>query len=215
MDIRQESDHSLMPRLPPINVRQASVTATRVQNMRVVRPISIGLALLTCLTLCPSQRSEASDIIEHPVVLDGGTLLIMTVSIKLDGIDALELGQKCIGTGDIEWDCGLHAKRALAEKMGDGPVSCRQFQIDAYGRPSATCAASNGEDLAAAIVRSGYALALGQRYLEEEKAARLAGKGMWSGSFQTPWEWRALQPDPPETCDDINCFRLSQIAACR
>ena len=177
--------------------------------------MSVGLALLASMTLFPSQRTRASDIIEYPVVLGGGTLLIRTVTIKLAGIDALELGQKCMGRGNIEWECGLHAKRALAEKIGDGPVSCRELQIDAYGRPSATCAASSGEDLAAAMVRSGYALACGQRYLEEEKAARSAGKGMWSGSFQTPWEWRALQPDPPETCDDINCFRLSQIAACR
>jgi endonuclease YncB( thermonuclease family) len=179
------------------------------------RPITIGLALLVCATLFPSQRTKASDIIEFPVVLDGGTLLIRTVIIKLDGIDALELGQKCIGAGNIEWDCGLHAKRALAERIGDGPVSCRQLQIGAYGRPSATCAASNGEDLSAALVRSGYALACGPRYMEEEKAAHLAGTGMWSGSFQTPWEWRAQQPDPPATCDDINCFHLSRVAACR
>ena len=181
--------------------------------MRLLRPLILGLALVAFAN--PGQCSEASDITEFAIVVDGSTLLISTVSIKLTGIDALELGQKCIGPGSIEWDCGLHAKRSLVEKIGDRPVSCRQLQIDGYGRPSATCAASSGEDLAAAMVRSGYALACGQRYLEEEKAARSAGKGMWSGSFQTPWEWRALQPDPPETCDDINCFRLSQIAACR
>ena len=124
-------------------------------------------------------------------MLDGGNLLIRTVSIKLDGIDALALGQKCIRADNIEWDCGLHSKRALTEKIGEGRVSCRQLRIDAYGRPSAICAASNGEDLSAAMVHSGYALSCGLRYLEEEKVARLAGKGMWSGSFHTPWEWRA------------------------
>lgn len=176
------------------------------------RPITIGLTVFACATLFPSQRSDASDIIEHPVVLDGGTLQIRSVRIKLDGIDALELGQKCIGADSIEWDCGLDAKRVLAGQIGDGPVSCRQLHIGAHGRPVATCAASNGEDLSAAMVRSGYALARGERYLEEEKAAHLAGKGIWSGSFQTPWEWRAQQPDPPEkeTCDDISCFHLSR-----
>ena len=173
----------------------------------------LGLALLVCTEA--SQSTQASDINEYPVVLDGGTLLIRTVSIKLHGIDALELGQKCVRADSIEWDCGHHAKRALAEKIGEGPVSCRNLQIDAYGLPSATCVASNGEKLSAAMVRSGYALACGQRYLEEEKAAHLAGAGMWSGSFQTPWEWRAQQPDLPEACDDINCFRLSRLAACR
>ena len=185
--------------------------------MSLTRLTVLGLVLVACATLSSSQRSDASDIIEYPIVLDGGTLLIKTVSIRLDGIDALELGQKCVWANQIEWECGIHARRALSDKIGDGPVSCRQLHIDANGRPSATCAASTGEDLSATMVRSGYALACGQRYREDEKAARLAGTGMWSGSFQTPWEWRAQQPDPPEmeTCDDISCFRLSRVAACR
>jgi len=47
------------------------------------------------------------------------------------------------------------------------------------------------------MVDAGYALAVGsdKLYVAEEKAARIAGKGMWSGSFQTPWEWRAQQRD--------------------
>lgn len=171
--------------------------------------MTLGFALIASTMLMPCQPSEASDIIEYPTVLDGDTLLIRTVSIKLDGIDALELKQKCIATNEVEWDCGLQAKRALIEEIGHGPVSCRQLQIDAYGRLAATCAASNGKDLAAAMVRSGYAVACGQRYLQEEKAAQLAGRGMWSGSFQTPWEWRAQQPDSPETCDSTDCFYFS------
>jgi len=184
--------------------------------MRVVRHIAVGLALFACVAFFSSQRSKASDVVEYPTVLNGETLLIRAVSIKLDGIDALELGQKCIGSGNIEWDCGLRAKRVLAEKIGDGLVSCRQLHINARGRLSAACAASNGDDLSAAMVRSGYALACGQRYQEEEKTARLAGEGIWSGSFQTPWEWRAQQPDRQENenCDDIRCFHLSQLAAC-
>jgi len=49
--------------------------------------------------------------------------------------------------------------------------------------------------ISALMVRSGYALAIGRKrqYLVEEAAAQVAGAGMWSGSFQTPWEWRARQ----------------------
>ena len=96
----------------------------------LVVALPIGLALLACGTLLPSQHAEASDI-EHPIVLDGSTLLIRTVRIRLDGIDALEVGQKCTGAGNVEWECGLHAKRVLAQKIGNGPVVCRQLRIDA------------------------------------------------------------------------------------
>lgn len=157
-------------------------------------PALIGLA---AALLYPNTSPQAADVIEYAVVIDGDTLLIRTVSIGLVGIDAPEPGQKCMGPGNIEWACGLDAKHVLEEKIGDGPVTCRRLYSDFHERVFATCAASDGDDLSAAMVRSGYALADGRdsRYLAEEIAARLAGKGMWSGSFQTPWEWRSQQLD--------------------
>jgi len=161
--------------------------------MRPPRSALIVLAQLAVALLCSDARAEVPEIKGRAVVGDGDTVLIGKDTIRLAGIDAPELGQKCRRTGDIEWDCGLDARRMLAAMIGDRPVSCRQLHFDPYGRILATCAASNGDDLAAAMVHSGYALADGrdQLYLAEEKAARLGGKGLWSGSFQTPWEWRA------------------------
>jgi endonuclease YncB( thermonuclease family) len=155
----------------------------------------IGLALIAVGLLCLSASPAASEIRDHATVVDGDTLHIGRVSIRLAGIDAPELGQTCRRPDNVAWDCGLDARRMLAQKIGDAPVSCSQLYSDVYDRVFAICTASNGDDLSAAMVSSGYALADGrdQRYLTEETAARLAGKGMWSGSFQTPWEWRARQ----------------------
>jgi endonuclease YncB( thermonuclease family) len=77
----------------------------------------------------------------------------------------------------------------------------RQIKIDLYGRIVALCMA-NGDDLSAEMVRSGYALADGRdrRYLREERSARIAGKGLWSGSFQTPWEWRTERLEREDGC---------------
>jgi endonuclease YncB( thermonuclease family) len=157
----------------------------------------IGPALLAAAVVCQISNAKASEIKEYAIVIDGDTLLIRDVIIRLDGIDAPELGQRCTSPTNLEWDCGRDAKRMLTEKIGRGPVSCRQLHFDADGQVLASCAASNGDDLAATMVHSGYALADGrrQRYLGEEMAARMAGRGMWSGSFQTPWEWRAQQLD--------------------
>jgi endonuclease YncB( thermonuclease family) len=115
---------------------------------------------LTELALTVAMRSlstgaAASDINEYAIVIDGDTLLIRTVSIRLTGIDAPELGQKCKRPDDVEWDCGLDAKRVLAEKIGNEPVSCRQLYIDLYDRIFARCRASNGDDLSAIMVLEG------------------------------------------------------------
>ena len=165
--------------------------------MRRARFVHIALAQLAMALLHPGAQAEVPEIKGHAIAADGDTMLIGKDIIQLTGIDAPELGQKCRRLDGAQWDCGLDARRRLAEAIGDRPVSCRQLDFDVFGRIFATCATSNGDDLAAAMVHSGYALADGpeQLYLAEEMTARVAGEGMWSGSFQTPWEWRAQQPE--------------------
>jgi endonuclease YncB( thermonuclease family) len=168
--------------------------------MRRARGALIALALLAVAMFCPGAQAEMPEIKGHAIASDGDTMLIGKDIIRLVGIDAPELGQKCRRLDGTQWDCGLDAKRRLAETIGDKPVSCRQLDLDIFGRIFATCVTSSGDDISAAMVHSGYALADGREhlYLAEEKAARLAAEGMWSGSFQTPWEWRAQQPEPEE-----------------
>jgi len=158
----------------------------------------LAFTLLAVCLLCQPSKTRALDLVVHATVIDGNTLLIEEVKIRLAGIDALELGQRCRAPTNIEWPCGLAAKRMLAGKVGGKPVSCRKLHLGESDHPTATCAASSGDDLSAAMVRAGYALSIGpeHQYLAEEAAARVAGAGMWSGSFQTPWEWRAQQLDP-------------------
>ena len=168
-------------------------------NLRAQRGgCKLALTLLAVSLFCQPSKTRALDLVVDATVIDGNTLLIEEVRIRLAGIDAPELGQRCRAPTNIEWPCGLDAKRMLAGKIGGKPVSCRKLHLDESDRPTATCAASSGDDLSAAMVRSGYALAAGRehQYLAEEAAARVAGAGMWSGSFQTPWEWRAQQLDP-------------------
>jgi endonuclease YncB( thermonuclease family) len=48
-------------------------------------------------------------------------------------------------------------------------------------------------DLNAWLVAQGWALAdrsTAPDYVEQEAAARAAGKGLWRGQFVPPWEWR-------------------------
>jgi Staphylococcal nuclease homologue len=51
----------------------------------------------------------------------------------------------------------------------------------------------NGQDLNAWLVREGLALAYvrySRAYIAEEAVAREQRKGVWSGAFIAPWDWR-------------------------
>lgn len=56
----------------------------------------------------------------------------------------------------------------------------------------AVCFVGN-QDINAEMVRQGWALAY-QRYsmdyVDYEKTAKVARKGLWQGQFVPPWEWR-------------------------
>jgi len=183
-------------------------------QFRKIMFVCVGLA--ACALLARSQ-ALASEIKEYAIVVDGGTFLVRSVPIRLAGIDALGLGQRCAHPDGAEWACGLDAKRTLAQAVGRERVSCRELYISEDDQVFATCAALSGDDLSATMVRSGHALARGPRYRAEEDIARQAGKGMWSGSFETPWEWRARQPDDEHegVCDDFDCSGLSQSSPMR
>lgn len=133
-------------------------------------------------------------------VVDGDTLTISGVRVRLRGIDAFERDQLC-RRGDIEYHCGLEARAALVEMAAGGPVSCSGRTHDRYGRLLAVCTAGS-VDMSAAMVEAGWALAYGQ-YEAEEKRARLARRGAWSGTFDDPAEWRAADGGPVEATQGL------------
>ena len=77
----------------------------------------------------------------------------------------------------------------LRRLIGDDGVICRSRSRDRYGRSLSTCT-TGGADLNAQMVSDGYAVAFGD-YEREQDEARRAGRGIWSGSFDPPKDWRA------------------------
>jgi endonuclease YncB( thermonuclease family) len=125
-------------------------------------------------------------------VVDGDTLELHGARIRLSGIDAPEAAQTCRIAGK-PWPCGRRAAQALAERIGARTVTCRWRKLDRYRRPIAVCRIG-GEDLGAWMVANGWALAFrryGTAYVAQEDAARTAPRGVWAGSFEPPWAYRA------------------------
>ncbi len=140
-------------------------------------------------------------------VVDGDTLAIGAVKIRLHGIDAPEMSQSCSDMrGDI-WACGAWSK-AVLERLAVGAIACVEKDRDRYGRSVAVCYGAEG-DLNAKMVRAGaaYAYAKYSRdYVVDEEAARAGGHGLWRAASQPPAEYRAekrtaVAPQmPPSDC---------------
>jgi endonuclease YncB( thermonuclease family) len=125
--------------------------------------------------------------------VDGDSIRLDGKDIRIAGIDAPELRQTCSGEGRGAYPCGEVTRKALSEMLAGRLVTCRISGRDQYRRRLASCDAA-GEDIGAALVSRGYALAYG-RYERDEAAARDKKLGLWSGSFERPSQWRKAHPE--------------------
>lgn len=126
-------------------------------------------------------------------VIDGDSVEIAGVRIRLFGIDAPERDQDCQDAGGKTYSCGRAAARALTAIIAGRDIICTPVEVDQYNRDVAICMA--GElDLGEALVRGGHALDYARhsrgRYAAAERDARDARRGVWAGTFERPATWR-------------------------
>lgn len=139
-------------------------------------------------------RAESAPAIQGTAsVIDGDNIEIGGERIRLDAIDAPESSQLCLDAASKRFRCGQKSAFALADMIGRSVVSCEPKGRDRYKRVIAVC--FKGEiNLNAWMVLQGWAVAFrkyGNDYIREEDEARLARRGIWAGSFDMPWDWRA------------------------
>lgn len=130
-------------------------------------------------------------------VIDGDTLEIHGQRIRLFGIDAPESRQLCSDQAGKDYRCGQVAANFLDELINSRPVACESKGIDRYKRVLGICRVGKLE-LNRALVQGGHALAYRQYstlYVSDETEAQSARRGMWSGKFTAPWDWRKQQKD--------------------
>jgi endonuclease YncB( thermonuclease family) len=152
--------------------------------------VAVALALWQAseLWFFPGPLIVSGRVVDGQSVIDGDTLKVAGQPIRLYGIDAPELRQSCDG-----WPAGEEARRALAAIVTARPVECRRVTIDRYGRAVALCRVG-GEDVGAALVRSGMAWAYDTyslRYLLPEWQAWFDGLGVHARKCANPSAWRA------------------------
>jgi len=114
-------------------------------------------------------------------VIDGNTLEIDGRIVRLEGIDAPELNQKCYVDGQ-EWDCGKDSKTVLEEMVKGRAVSCKDEGNDHHGEMRGTCSAGGQFHLNENMVLLGWAVAYrkySEDYIDEEEQAKKEKMGIY------------------------------------
>lgn len=150
-------------------------------------------------------------------VVDGDTIHVGSVTVRLHCIDAPEIAQMCEDAQGVTWACGVFVTQQVAERYGGRTARCTQIDRDRYGRSVAKCFV-DGVDIAEEIVLSGWAEAY-RRYSYDydlaEKTAQVRGAGLWSGTLQSPAAYRADQraASPGASPPDGSCIIKGNISS--
>jgi len=157
-----------------------------------MRAISLILTLALSVHGVVALAEDRPDLVGIPTVIDGDTLEIRGERIRLHGIDAPESSQLCMKNG-AAYRCGQQAAFFLDGMINRKNVRCLVRDTDRYGRLVAVCKLGE-QDLNEAMVAQGWALAYrqyGTDYVKAEDAAREQRAGLWAGTFENPWDYRA------------------------
>lgn len=137
---------------------------------------------LACVLIGATAQAETR-------VIDGDSLEVNGVSVRLFGIDAPELRDPG----------GPEARAELRRLIGRRDPYCRVLDVDRYGRDVARCWAE-GRELSLSMIQAGHAVAwcaylrrqrrdLLPVFQRAEAEARQDRRGMWSRPFKAWRDW--------------------------
>lgn len=158
-----------------------------------VKKYSLGLIAAAAISGF-SSPALAQSIIGRATAVDGDSLSVGGMSVRIFGIDAPEGKQTCRKDGS-EWPCGEEARVRLERLISNGPVRCDSQGLDTFGRTVAICKVG-GMDIGQAMVGDGWAVAFtkySSNYVGPEAEAKRLGRGIWTSTFQRPEDYRAAK----------------------
>ena len=108
------------------------------------------ISFILLLSICLYDSSYSKEINGVPRIVDGDTVHIDTYKIRLEGIDAPEIKQKCKKpflsisafldfSINKSYSCGIVSKNELIKKINKSIIICISLSKDRYNRYLATC----------------------------------------------------------------------------
>ena len=146
-------------------------------------------------SVTPAAAALKTDLSGRARVIDGDSIYVGGVEVRLYGVDAPEARQTCAVDG-VRWPCGRQATGALRQLIEGRVLACDERDRDNYGRVVAVCRLG-GADINAWLVENGWAVAYrrhARAYVDAESVAETAKRGIWRGDFLAPWDWRQAEP---------------------
>jgi endonuclease YncB( thermonuclease family) len=125
-------------------------------------------------------------------IIDARSLSVAGTTIVLWEMDAPARAQRCL-RNDLPWECGEAAANHLEDIVRDGELECEIKQPAADGEPPSARCYLGYSDIAAALIDRGYATALEvwkSPYKQNHRESRGANRGIFSGLFMPPAQWR-------------------------
>lgn len=193
-----------------------------------VAPIGAAVAIATALGFsgygpaisAMSTRNAAvgATMVGRATVIDGDTVEIHGEHVRINGVDAPESRQSCTDGQGRAWRCGIAAAKALDIFLAASrPMRCEYVDRDRYGRFVGNCFRADGKNIAAWLAGNGHALDWprysGGAYAAEQARAQAAKAGMWSGTFEAPWDWRASYRNRKPAQNDALTTLLGLVAS--
>lgn len=154
--------------------------------------LCLALAFLAIATTQYQASAGSMPFSGEPIVISGDRLELKGRELKLMGIDAPDLAQRCL-IKDRLYDCGAVSRTALMDLTAGAEVRCQSLHRADETAHFAICTAA-GYDLSEGMVYTGWAMAdpeSGDAYTEVQNDAEAKGRGLWRGRFVKPWDWRA------------------------
>jgi endonuclease YncB( thermonuclease family) len=147
-------------------------------------------------------------------VIDADTWDVGDTRVRLHGIDAPELAQRCDSQHRVNWACGHWVSDQIREQYNGKIAKCDGITIDKYQRTVARCWV-DGRDSGRDMVADGLAFAYRKYSMDydlDENGAAINNRGLHAHYIQSPAQFRA-SPAKGEPAPDRVCIIKGNISS--
>jgi endonuclease YncB( thermonuclease family) len=196
-----------------LGVATAVVAALGYVALRLGPSVPALSALSTTATI-PTLTTKPIIEARGAQALSGDTLRIDGRTVRLVGVEAPHVGQRCARGSSKNWRCGEAAQAAVERLTRSKSVRCVVASTEPSGRNLATCTI-DGRDIAADLLKDGHVFSTSGyfgAYASLESDAKRSKAGVWAGDAERPADFRSRLWDTAKATAPDGCPIKGHVA---